>query len=336
MRSRRSGRPRVRTGERLAHRSAFVKIVYFVAVVVGWALLAAAVGAIWLHYFPGRGRVSTAAASAVPLLIAAGVPALIILALTRRWITVVLTVIALGVGVWTQAPLLRGVADPGGERITVVQANIKLGAGDVDAVVARVRSSGAHLLTIEEMTPAALDRLRRTDLRSMLPYEFAVPGTGGVGTGIFSRYPLRDTAQLTDFGLNNLRADVDLPGAQGTTVFAVHPIPPYPYDPSRWVREMKLLRDTLHASTAQNVIVSGDFNATWDHAQFRALLSNGFRDATEQVGGRWRFTYPSNHWYGPLIGIDHVLARGLTAVSLNTFDVPGSDHRALEVSLTTG
>ena len=324
----------MRTGERLAHRSALFKIGYFLAVVLGWALLAAAIGAIWLHWFPGRGRVSTAAASAVPLLILAGVPALLILALTRRWITVVVTVIALGVGIWTQAPLLRGVPDPGGDRITVVQANIKLGAGDVETVVARVRASRADLLTIEEMTPAALDRLRQTDLRSLLPHEFAVPGTGGVGTGIFSRYPLRNTAQLTDFGLNNLRADVDLPGAPGTTVFAVHPIPPYPYDPARWVREMKLLRDTLHASPAENVIVSGDFNATWDHAQFRALLRNGFRDATEQVGGRWQFTYPTDHWYGPVIGIDHVLARGLTAVSLNTFDVPASDHRALEVSLT--
>ena len=156
MTPRRSPRPRLRTGERLAHRSVPLRIVYFVAVVLGWALLAAAIGAIWLHYYPGRGRVSTAAASAVPLLIAVGVPALIILALTRRWITVVVTVVALGVGIWTQAPLLRGVADPGGDRITVVQANIKLGAGNVDAVVARVRSSRADLLTIEELTPAAL------------------------------------------------------------------------------------------------------------------------------------------------------------------------------------
>lgn len=162
-------------------------------------MMAAAIGAIWLHWFPGRGRVSTAAASAVPLLILAGAPALIILAVTRRWITVLVTVVALGGGLWTQAPLLRGSPDPGGKSITVVQSNIKLGAADVDALVDRAVSSGAHLLTIEEMTPEALERLRRTDLRSVMPYEFVEPGSGGVGTGIFSRFPLRNTAQLADF-----------------------------------------------------------------------------------------------------------------------------------------
>lgn len=98
-----------------------------------------------------------------------------------------------------------------------------------------MKSSGADLLTVQEITPQALARFEQTELRSMLPYEFVVPGNGGVGTGIFSRFPLRNTAQLNGFALNNLRAEVDLPGAPTTTVYAVHPIPPYPYDPGRWV-----------------------------------------------------------------------------------------------------
>ncbi|MCZ4549027.1 endonuclease/exonuclease/phosphatase family protein [Gordonia rubripertincta] len=319
--------------QRLAQRGAAFKVFYFIAVVLGWALLAAVIVAIWLHYYPGKGRASTAFASAVPWLLLAAIPAVIILAVTRRWISTVLAVILLGVGIWTQAPLLKAADAPAGERITVVTSNITLGEGNVDDVVAEVRSSGADLLTVQEITPAALARFEQTELRSMLPYEFVVPDVGGVGTGIFSRFPLRDTAQLNGFGLNNLRAEVDLPGAPSTTVYAVHPIPPYPYDPDRWVGEMKRLRQTVHATTTDRVIVSGDFNSTWDHAQYRALLENGFRDATEQSGGMWKMTYPADRTFPPVIAIDHVISRGFVAADLNTFGIGSSDHRGLVVSL---
>lgn len=317
----------------LAQRGAAFKVFYFIAVVLGWALLATVITAVWLHYHPGRGRVSTAFASAVPWLLLAAVPAVIILALTRRWISTALAVILLGVGIWTQAPLLRAVDAPDGERITVVQANITLGAGDVDDVVSMVRSSGADMLTVQELTPEALDRFEETDLQSMLPYDFVAPGTGGVGSGVFSRVPVRNTAELNGFDLNNLRIEVDLPGAPSTTVYAVHMIPPYPGDPQQWVEEMKRLRQTLHATTTDRVITSGDFNATWDHAQYRALLQRGFQDATDQTGGRWKMTYPADRSYPPVIAIDHVISRGFVATDLSTFDIGESDHRGLVVSL---
>jgi endonuclease/exonuclease/phosphatase (EEP) superfamily protein YafD len=325
-----------RTSERLAGRGAVFKIAYLVAVLLGWALLGAVTAAIWLHFYPGKGRVSTAFASAVPWLLLAGVPAIIILAVTRRWLTTALTVVLLGVGIWTQAPLFVAADAPSGERIVVVQSNIRLGEADVAELVGQVRAAKAHLLTIEELTPQALERIEKTDLRSLLPYEFVVPGDGGVGTGIFSRYPLRNTAELNDFGLNNLRAEVDLPGAANTTVFAVHPIPPYPYEPWRWVEEMKRLRAIIHATATDRVIVSGDFNSTWDHKQFRDLLTDGFADATEQSGAGWKMTYPTGRSYPPVIGIDHVISRGFVAVGLDSFGIADADHRGLVVSLVPG
>ena len=322
-----------RTSERLAGRGPAFKILYLVAVLLGWALLGAVIAAIWLHFYPGKGRVSTAVASAVPWLLLAGIPAIIILAVTRRWLTAALTVVLLGVGIWTQAPLFVAADAPSGERIVVVQSNIALGEANVDELVAKVRADKAHLLTVEELTPEALDRIERTDLRSLLPYEFVVPGEGGVGTGIFSRYPLRNTAELSDFGLNNLRAEVDLPGAANTTVFAVHPIPPYPYEPWRWVHEMERLGVIIHSTATDRVIVSGDFNSTWDHKQFRDLLEDGYADATEQSGAGWKMTYPAGRSYPPVIGIDHVVSRGFTAVELDTFGISGADHNGLVVSL---
>lgn len=319
--------------QRLADRGAAFKVLYFFAVVIGWALFAVALAAVWLHFFPGRGQVAIAAASAVPLMLLAIVPAVLILAVTRRWISTVLAVVLLGVGIWTQAPLFKAADAPTGGSVAVVQANLKLGEADAGEVVSRVRATGAALLTVEELTPESFAALESTELRGMMPYDFVVPGEGGTGTGIFSRYPLRNTAELNGFALGNLRADVDLPGAPGTTIFAVHPIPPYPDDPARWVDEMKRLRETVHGVTGDRVIVSGDFNATWDHAQYRSLLERGFRDATEQAGEGVQLTYPAGRSFPPLIGIDHVVTRGFTATSMSTFSVTRSDHRALVVSL---
>ncbi|WP_052688888.1 endonuclease/exonuclease/phosphatase family protein [Williamsia herbipolensis] len=304
-----------------------------VAALVGWALAAAVVMALWLHWYPGRGRVSTALASAVPWLLLAAVPALLLLGLTRRWISVALTLLLAVAGLTTQLPLLVASTAPAGRDVVVVQSNIKLGAGDVGEVVDIVSRERADLLTIEELTPQALTRLQATDLRTTLPYLYAVPGTGGVGTAIASRYPLRDTIALDGYSLNNLRAVVDLPGAPATTVFAVHPIPPYPYAPDRWVREMRTLRETVHGTRGDHVIVSGDLNSTWDHQQFRALADNGFGDATDQAGARWAMTYPADRWFPPVIAIDHVVSHGFIARSLHTVSVSGSDHRALVVRL---
>jgi endonuclease/exonuclease/phosphatase (EEP) superfamily protein YafD len=78
------------------------------------------------------------------------------------------------------------------------------------------------------------------------------------------------------------------------------------------------------------VIAAGDFNATTDHAQFRRLLAHGYADAAQQSGAGYLPTYPNDRWYGPLIGIDHVLLRGgVGAADVRTLGVRGSDHRAL-------
>ncbi len=37
-------------------------------------------------------------------------------------------------------------------------------------------------------------------------------------------------------------------------------------------------------------------------------------------------TFPADQWYPALLGIDKVLTRGGTPVSLRRIDLPGSDH----------
>ena len=304
-----------------------------IAVVVVTLLLAAGITAIWLHWYPGRGRFSTALTAGVPVAVAGTVVALVVALVARRWILAGIGVVVVAAGVWTQLPLWVGDDPPSGARITLVQSNIKLGAGDVDAVAAIARDSDADLVTLNEVTPAAADRIERSPLASLMPYRYVEPGTGGVGAAILSRHPLSNTMLLDGYALNSLRATVALPGIGDTVVYGLHPIPPYPYDSSRWVREMGMVRAELRGQRGGRVLAGGDFNATWDHRQFRDLLHDGFTDATETAGARWLPTYPADEWFGPLIGIDHVIARGFRATHVHTVSVAGSDHRALVATL---
>ena len=82
------------------------------------------------------------------------------------------------------------------------------------------------------------------------------------------------------------------------------------------------------SETSGPAIVGGDFNATYDHAQFRALLGR-FGDAAEQAGAGHLMTYPTDKWGFPIVGVDHILVAGGTATDVRTLDLPGSDHRAL-------
>jgi endonuclease/exonuclease/phosphatase (EEP) superfamily protein YafD len=112
----------------------------------------------------------------------------------------------------------------------------------------------------------------------------------------------------------------------------VHLSAPYAQPVVLWRNEIADLHNVLAGlSSRAAVLVAGDFNATVDHAQFRDLLSDGYRDAAEQAGAGYLPTYPTDRWWGPIIGIDHVLTRGAVADSAATYSLPRSDHRALLV-----
>ncbi|MBT0565326.1 endonuclease/exonuclease/phosphatase family protein [Williamsia sp. CHRR-6] len=298
-----------------------------------WALCAIAATGVWLHLHPGRGRVSTAAAAGVPLAAVAAMVAVVVFGVTRRWISTAFAATLVAATLATQMPLFVSAGVSTGTRVTVMQANLKLGLADVDALARRAIVRKVDILTLVELTPQAQQRLSRTALSTHLPYAYVMPGRGGVGSAIVSRYPLRETIHFDEFEFNNVRAVIDLPGSLPTAVYALHPIPPYPYDPGNWVREMGRIRSILQSEKVSRVVAAGDFNATWDHAQFRELLDGGYADAAEQSGAGWVPTYPADRWYPPLIGIDHIVARGFVADGLDAFAINGSDHRGIVADL---
>ncbi|WP_051198605.1 endonuclease/exonuclease/phosphatase family protein [Gordonia shandongensis] len=304
-------------------------------VVVGAGAVALVAGclAVAVRYWPGASRVTAAAASVSPLVLGAAVVlAAVAFAVARSRPGMVAAAVMLAVGVGIQLPAFVGDDPPTGETITVMSANIELGRGDVDELAALVGESAVDVLAVQEITPAAADRVARSTIVGDLPYSLVRTGPAAGGSALYSRYPLVDPVELGGFTLASLAATARIPGYGDVRLFTVHPVPPL--FPDRWADELSTVGTALQAVPGGvPVIALGDFNATGDNAHFRRLLTGGYRDAGEVVGAGWVPTYPTDAWFPPLVGIDHVLIRGLSASSVTAHDLSGSDHRSLLVAV---
>ena len=259
-----------------------------------------------------------------------------LLVIRRRWLPAALAVVVLVVGAGVEVPLFVGSSRfSGGVALILLQANLRIGGADAGDIVDRVRTEHVDVVTVEELTPAELGALHVAGLDAVLGHHLVAPDPGGAGSGIWSRLPLSAMRKHDGFRFEVLSASVAVAGAIPVSVFAVHLLPPWPYPSSTWLAELKRLHVLLTATAPGAVIAGGDFNATLDHAQFRALLGNGFVDAGERVGAGLTPTYPTDRSFPPLLTLDHVLCREAGATSLRTVALPGSDHRGLLVHLTT-
>ena len=122
----------------------------------------------------------------------------------------------------------------------------------------------------------------------------------------------------------------------GSPVFvaAVHAVSPYPDDTARWSAELDELADWLGELDGP-AVVAGDFNATFDHPQFRDVLATGYRDAAEQVGRRLPADVPGQPAADPAADHDRPRPRQAAGSSPPTSagcDVDDTDHEALVVA----
>ncbi|WP_174186160.1 endonuclease/exonuclease/phosphatase family protein [Nocardia barduliensis] len=293
------------------------------------AVLAGATG-VALHFNGSSARLLVLAASGAPYLMSSACVGAVAFAATRHWIGAAVATVVVAIAAWTQAPLyVARAGDENGQTVTAMQANLLFDGADPRALVDEVRARGVAVLTVNELTPAAVEDLGRAGLDQVLPYRFLSPGRTAAGTGIWSSYPLSETVEYDGFVLNQLSATTDIPGTGPVTVYAFHPVPPV-YGTRVWADELSRLRAILDRSPMDRpAIVGGDFNATYDHRQFRVMLSGRFGDAAEQAGAGHLVTYPTDKRWPPLVGIDHILVAGGRAIAVETVGLPGADHRAL-------
>jgi endonuclease/exonuclease/phosphatase (EEP) superfamily protein YafD len=305
------------------------------ATVVGVLSLAVAAVGLAARYLPISNEVVLVVAAASPYLSAAGLVAMILFAVVRRWVLTIVAASLCAVMLMVLMPRFLGPekSTVPSVSVRVLTANLSLGEADPKAVVELARDT-ADVLVVQEMSPGLTLAMSGAGLDGVMPHRSIDPAKNAQGIGIWSRYPIADSQAVTGYQLAMRTARIRVPGvAIAPTVLAVHLAAP-------WVQPLQYFRDdiarfptTLQAA-ARNagsgaVIVAGDLNSTYDMRPFRRLLDAGYRDAAEQAGAGLTRSFPSRSWSGPWFGIDHVLVRNCTATDARTVPVPGSDHRGL-------
>lgn len=257
------------------------------------------------------------------------------LALRAKLLALVALILAVIVGFWW-LPVFMPSPDRSTQGLHVMTTNLLYGRASANAVVAAVLDNEVDVLSVQELTAPAEQRLRRAGIDDLLPFNYVratANKNSAAGTGIWSRYPLSNRERSSGGVFTNLAATVSVPGAP-ITFFAVHPIPPSPTDGLRSQESWGVTSDFL-ASRTGPAIAAGDFNATVDNAPLRELESDGWTDSATAARAGFVRTWPVlGYPIGPLVAIDHVLTQDLpTATDIELVDIPRSDHRAVVATL---
>lgn len=299
------------------------------------ALLAVAVLGLVVHFRASGHWWSLGVSAFAPYLMAGAPVGLVLFSVARLRSGILLSVAVLAVCVSTQVPLYVA-QTPSAHAVRVAELTANLHAGEADAsdVVRAVRDHSVDLYAAQELTWDERNKLRQAGLDRLLRFHVLDPRGDASGTGLWSRYPIDSPVQRHDFNFALVTGQVSVPGASGPiAVAALHMAGPVP-DAVPWTRDIGHLPVVLRELVGKRtVLVAGDFNATSDVVQFRQLLTHGYEDAADQAGVGLTPTYPTNRWYPPLIGIDHVLTRRAVATAADTIQISDSDHRALLITV---
>jgi endonuclease/exonuclease/phosphatase (EEP) superfamily protein YafD len=225
------------------------------------------------------------------------------------------------------------VSAAGHRTLRVLAANVYLGRADPAGFMRLVDELHPDVITIEELTPRFRREVAAAGLDSRYRFHVLDPGLYARGTGIFSRFPLRRLPAPV-YRSGQARAEASLPGGGRLRIVAAHPYPPdLPSATPEWEEVLEALPSTGRGTPW---LLAGDFNATFDQAPFRDLVSRGYRDAGKATGKGLDGTYPGDgSLFPPPITIDHILAdRRLGVVSYEVEPLPGSDHHAIFAELT--
>lgn len=215
----------------------------------------------------------------------------------------------------------------------VVAANIHAGNTDFDGLWETLQAIDADILALTEVTTAAQRGLLGAGIEAAYPYRVDDARPGWFGTAIHSRFPVSHDEVLEIVGVPMSRATLTI-GDGTVDIVAVHTRQPLAALPE--LREQLGALGAFASSVDRPVVLAGDFNATRQHAPFRALLESGLRDAHQERGRADARTWPVGQLLPTFALLDHVLVSDeLIIHSVREVTLPGSDHRAVVTRLST-
>lgn len=219
---------------------------------------------------------------------------------------------------------------PGAVGLRVASANLYYGNDQVTDVVEALAEVDPDVIVFSEYTAAHQEALNSTSLAAQYPYRIESPGRGASGISVWSSLRLTPS-QPPDTELPSLRVTVDGPDGP-VEIIGMHIVSPVA-DAGQWRSDLAVAEQVGRAADGPLLLI-GDLNTSYWHPDFRRLLDAGFDDAHIATGEGFASSWPTT-WITPaFVGIDHALTTdGLVATDTDEFDIPGSDHRGIVVSV---
>lgn len=299
--------------------------------------------------------------SFTPWMVIPAVAALALALLSRRVLAMAAAAAVLAAQLFWLWPPDAGRADAGGSSpgtagpavpLTAMNINSRFGKADAAEIVRLVRQNGVGLLTVQEHTQALENRLAAEGLGSLLPHKISTPTDDGAGSATYSKYPMQAVGVVPDtpFQIRTVRLQLQDSGHLATLeVTNVHALPPVDARVGQWRSDLAALGELMGRSGPDgpgNRLLIGDFNATYDHAEFRRVLDGGaggrkMVDVGTASGGRLIPTWPMEPTWPlegiplPGIAIDHLVTTphiGNSGYAVHR--IPGTDHAAVMATLS--
>ncbi|MFF0215017.1 endonuclease/exonuclease/phosphatase family protein [Streptomyces vinaceus] len=215
--------------------------------------------------------------------------------------------------------------------LLAVQHNVGDENPDPAGTARALAATGADLLALEELTPAALPAYAQV-LAPRYPYH-AVAGT----VGLWSKHPLADVrpvdirpAGVGEGWNRGLRATARTPRGE-VAVYVAH-LPSVRLGPAHGFGSLRrdesavLLGAAIAAEPANPLVLLGDLNSTVDDRGLEPVTSR-----MEPPSRDFAFSWPASL---PLARIDQVLTRSASVTRIRSLPATGSDHLPVAAHIT--
>ncbi|MEX1178058.1 MAG: endonuclease/exonuclease/phosphatase family protein [Nitriliruptor sp.] len=276
------------------------------------------------------------------------VPAVVLLVvavLARDGKATLLLAVPAAVWIWSYGGAFLPSTPPEvGADLRVATFNTFVGAPDEGHVLALVEQEDPDVLLLQEVFPPREEALLAA-LGQRYPHH-RIDRSEGVGAVVvMSRHPIVDVIEVGDASDRSRATSVVELDVDGVSlqVVSLHLISPCPGCGPSLIERLELEDDVRRAEVgavlevldpALPAVVGGDLNSGDRSSAYRRLVAAGFTDPQRDAGSGMGFTWPADgQVVPPLVRIDWVLARALTAVDARVVAAEGSDHRAVVVDL---
>jgi len=261
--------------------------------------------------------------------------ALVLAFFVKRWGSASIIAFCIGIhgfAVYQSLKPRPDLANSHRDSVTVITSNLQASNNDFQSHIDYLIAADADLMVFQEYTFEWDKAL--TKALSEYPHKVLTPLNSPFGIALFSKYPLINgrAVELHPGSTTSIIADVRLDN-QILTVLGVHPPPPM----SKIIHDHRnrLLSEfsEIAASSANPVVVLGDFNITPWSGHYQQFLERG-KLVDARRGHALYPTWPM--WFSPLlIPIDHIaVSPSIDVISIGTSRHLRSDHRSLQAKLS--